>query len=363
MEGVFAFFAESSFLGLFLFGERRVGPVLHWLSSVMVALGAVALGVLHRRHQRLDAASGRLPHRRRPGGADEPVGAPHEPLRPLAVPARHLGIARRGVDGHGGHRRVLPARAEARGRGPPVRPRGRDRRADLLASCRSFRPGRFTPRTSRASSRRRWRRWRGCSRRRPRAGMAIIGMPDSEQKQLIDPIVVPGVLSYLVYGDVREHVVGLNDIPEDQHPPVEIVYYAYHIMVGLGTIFIAVFATLGVPVVARPALRVARRALGADARDAVSVHREPRGLGGRRGRPPAVDRLRPAAIGGRDVAQRDRRHDVLHALRVHGAVRARRVALPAAVPAHRARRARAGRHAPRARAASAHGAAVAEARS
>jgi cytochrome d ubiquinol oxidase subunit I len=54
---------------------------------------------------------------------------------------------------------------------------------------------------------------------------------------------VPGVLSYLIYGDFRATVVGLNDIPEDEHPPVEIVYYAYHIMVGLGTMFIALFAT------------------------------------------------------------------------------------------------------------------------
>jgi len=37
-------------------------------------------------------------------------------------------------------------------------------------------------------------------------------------------------------------VIGLNDIPADQRPPLEIVYYAYHIMVGLGTIFIAIFA-------------------------------------------------------------------------------------------------------------------------
>jgi cytochrome d ubiquinol oxidase subunit I len=72
------------------------------------------------------------------------------------------------------------------------------------------------------------------------AGIAIIGMPDTERRELTDPIVVPGALSYLVYGDFRARVVGLNDIPADQHPPVEIVYYAYHIMVGLGTIFIAV---------------------------------------------------------------------------------------------------------------------------
>ena len=44
MEGVFAFFAESSFLGVFLFGESRVGPRLHWLAAVMVAFGAVLSG-------------------------------------------------------------------------------------------------------------------------------------------------------------------------------------------------------------------------------------------------------------------------------------------------------------------------------
>src|SRR5512147_3148202 len=44
MEGVFAFFAESSFLGLFLFGEQRVSRGVHWLASVMVAFGAVLSG-------------------------------------------------------------------------------------------------------------------------------------------------------------------------------------------------------------------------------------------------------------------------------------------------------------------------------
>jgi cytochrome bd ubiquinol oxidase subunit I len=74
------------------------------------------------------------------------------------------------------------------------------------------------------------------------APLAIIGMPDSERQELMDPIYVPGLLSYLAYGNRSAQVTGLNDIPEDLHPPIEIVYYAYHIMVGLGTIFIAVSA-------------------------------------------------------------------------------------------------------------------------
>jgi cytochrome d ubiquinol oxidase subunit I len=74
------------------------------------------------------------------------------------------------------------------------------------------------------------------------APLAIIGMPDTETRLLMDPIYVPRMLSYLAYGDFRAQVVGLNDYPADLRPPMELVYYAYHIMVGLGTIFIAVLA-------------------------------------------------------------------------------------------------------------------------
>src|SRR5215468_6614787 len=40
MEGMFAFFAESAFLGLFLFGEKRLGPKWHMLTAVMVFLAS-----------------------------------------------------------------------------------------------------------------------------------------------------------------------------------------------------------------------------------------------------------------------------------------------------------------------------------
>src|SRR5216684_1228350 len=40
MEGVFSFFLESSFLGLFLFGEKRLGRRAHWFSSLMMFLGS-----------------------------------------------------------------------------------------------------------------------------------------------------------------------------------------------------------------------------------------------------------------------------------------------------------------------------------
>jgi cytochrome bd ubiquinol oxidase subunit I len=77
------------------------------------------------------------------------------------------------------------------------------------------------------------------------APLAIIGMPDSRNETLIDPIVVPDLLSFLAYGNFRANVKGLSEYPKDVRPPVDLTYYAYHVMVGLGTIFIAIMG-LGV---------------------------------------------------------------------------------------------------------------------
>jgi cytochrome d ubiquinol oxidase subunit I len=73
------------------------------------------------------------------------------------------------------------------------------------------------------------------------APLAIIGMPDTEKRNLLDPIYVPDLLSYLAYGEPNASVKGLNDVPHNLWPPVEITYYAYHIMIGLGGVFIGLY--------------------------------------------------------------------------------------------------------------------------
>src|SRR5215813_3649823 len=40
MEGIFSFFLESSFLGLFLFGEKRLSPLGHWFAAFLVFTGS-----------------------------------------------------------------------------------------------------------------------------------------------------------------------------------------------------------------------------------------------------------------------------------------------------------------------------------
>jgi len=74
------------------------------------------------------------------------------------------------------------------------------------------------------------------------APLAIIGMPDTEKSNLLDPIYVPDLLSYLAYGAPNAPVKGLDSIPKNLWPPVEVTYYAYHIMIGLGGIFVGLMA-------------------------------------------------------------------------------------------------------------------------
>jgi cytochrome d ubiquinol oxidase subunit I len=71
------------------------------------------------------------------------------------------------------------------------------------------------------------------------ASLVFIGQPNMETLSLDNPIKVPGLLSFLTHRRWNEPVKGLADFPRDQWPQfVPLVYYSYHIMAGLGTMFI-----------------------------------------------------------------------------------------------------------------------------
>jgi cytochrome d ubiquinol oxidase subunit I len=239
MEGVFAFFAESSLLGVFLFGESRIGRRAHWLSAAGVAFGAVLSGFF------IVATNAWMQH---------PVGysvvGDHVELNSLwalltnpyvrwqypHVISGALVTGSMVMAGIGAFY-LLARRHEASGR---LFLRVGVVSGAIFAVISLFPTGalhgehvtRFQPAKMAAME--------GLFRTQEGAPLAIIGMPDRDRQELMDPIYVPGVLSYLAYGNFSARVTGLSDIPADQQPPVEIVYYAYHIMVGLGTIFVAI---------------------------------------------------------------------------------------------------------------------------
>jgi cytochrome d ubiquinol oxidase subunit I len=75
----------------------------------------------------------------------------------------------------------------------------------------------------------------------PGAPLVLIGQPNVEERKIDNPIQVPRALSFLTYRRWKAQVKGLNAFPEDQWPSnIELLYFSYHIMVGLGTIFIAI---------------------------------------------------------------------------------------------------------------------------
>jgi cytochrome d ubiquinol oxidase subunit I len=71
------------------------------------------------------------------------------------------------------------------------------------------------------------------------AGVSMIGEPDVKDQRIDNPIEVPGSLSFLAYGTFQSYVHGLNEYPKDTWPDnIELLFYAFHIMITLGTIFI-----------------------------------------------------------------------------------------------------------------------------
>ena len=81
----------------------------------------------------------------------------------------------------------------------------------------------------------------GLFRTQKGAGIVILGQPDVVRQRLDNPLVVPYVLSFLTYRRWTAVVQGLRAFPHDRWPDqIPLLYYGYHIMVGLGSFFIAI---------------------------------------------------------------------------------------------------------------------------
>jgi cytochrome d ubiquinol oxidase subunit I len=75
----------------------------------------------------------------------------------------------------------------------------------------------------------------------PGAPLVLIGQPNVEERKIDNPVTVPDALSFLTYRAWTAEVKGLDAFPQNDWPSnIELLYYSYHIMVGLGTVFIAI---------------------------------------------------------------------------------------------------------------------------
>ena len=243
MEGLFAFFLESSFLAVLVWGEGRVGRIGHWLSALALFAGSWLSGYF------IVATNAFMQH---PTG--HVVGANGTlqladfgafVLNPWAI-AQYLHTmvasvvtasfvmsavaAWYGLQGRASEasRRFLALGVVA-GLISSVLvafPTG-DRQAKLVA--------RHQPISLAAME--------GRFESGPYARITLIGQPNVAARRIDNPLQVPGVLSFLAFGAFHSEVPGLAAFPAQDWPDnIELLYYAFHIMVGLGTLFIALMA-------------------------------------------------------------------------------------------------------------------------
>jgi len=70
------------------------------------------------------------------------------------------------------------------------------------------------------------------------APLSILGFPSEKDEKTHFAIGVPGLLSIFIYGDKNAEVKGLKEFPPEEWPPVFISFASYHTMIGIGMFFI-----------------------------------------------------------------------------------------------------------------------------
>jgi cytochrome d ubiquinol oxidase subunit I len=243
MEGMFAFFLESAFVGALVFGEKRLSPKMHFAAAVGVAVGSwlsayfILVTNAFMQHP--------VGHRIAADGTLELESLSAYLLNPWAFVQFAHNQAAALVTGCFAIAAV----------GAFWTLRGTDRelgklfltwgtRAGLVASfVVAFPTGDLQAKIVAKHQPVALAAMEGRFQSGPMAEITLIGQPNVAEKRLENPIRLPGMLSFLAFGTFHADVPGLDAFPEKDWPPnIELLYYSFHVMAGLGTIFIGLMA-------------------------------------------------------------------------------------------------------------------------
>jgi len=243
MEGCFAFFLESAFLGLFLYGEKRLSRGMHWFAALMVFIGSWASGFFI---VATDAwMQNPVGYQKAADGSMQLASFWELVLNPWAwiqyahnmsgaVITGSFVMAAVGAFYLLGKRHIEQAKIFLR--------------VGVIAGL-IFTVLQIFPTGDRAG--------KMVAQKQPvtlaamealfdtqhGAPLVIIGQPNMATQHIDNPIMVPKMLSFLTFKRWNAEVHGLDEFPEKDWPQnIPLLYYAYHIMVGLGTMFIAIMA-------------------------------------------------------------------------------------------------------------------------
>jgi cytochrome bd ubiquinol oxidase subunit I len=240
MEGIFAFFAESIFLAIFLFAEEKVGELAHFFAAVMLCLGSWLSGYF------IIVTNAFMQH---------PVGYQLSDTHTLQLvdPATFLlnpwalweyahtmsaavVTASFVVAAIAAYWQLMRIHLEHATKCMTVAVT-----VAFIACCLQLLTADGQGKLVATFQKPTLAAMEGKFESGSHAELAIIGQPNTDARKLENPIVVPYILSYLAYGSFGSTVYGLNDFPQDRLPDnIELLYYGYHIMAGLGTIMIGI---------------------------------------------------------------------------------------------------------------------------
>jgi len=243
-EGVFAFFLESGFLAVLVFGWNKVSPRFHFFATIMVALGSIFSAVWivvanswqqtpAGRHIVQRSIEGVLAYRAEVVDFSQVVFNPstinrlsHTLIGAFIMGAffimsisayyllrkRHVEFAKRSFTGALIFATLFSVLQLVNGHFNAMMVAERQP-AKLAAFEGVFETG--------------------------SADLSLFGLPDADANTTRMNLAIPGGLSFLIHGDFDTPVTGLDAFPKEDWPPLLISFASYHTMVGIGMFFIA----------------------------------------------------------------------------------------------------------------------------
>jgi len=236
-EGVFAFFLESSFLGLYLFGRNRVSKAVHWFSILIVALGSAisAFWILVADSWMQTPAgfvirNGRAELESFSAAVFNPSTLPRV-LHTLDAALITGAFVVAGVSAYWLlEKKEVEAARRALGLAVTF---------GLIFACLEVFPfGHLHGQQVARTQPEKFAAIQGLYTTEQAAPVVFFAYPTTPPPQLRARIEVPGVLSYLAFGDPHASIPGINEFPKDHIPPLWLTFVSYHNMVLLGMFFI-----------------------------------------------------------------------------------------------------------------------------
>jgi cytochrome d ubiquinol oxidase subunit I len=239
-EGVFAFFLESSFLGLYLFGRGRVSPGVHWFSILMVAVGATISAfwiIVANSWQQTPAGFAVV------GGRAELTDFAAAVWNPSTLPRYFHTLVATLITGAffmGG----VAAWMVLKGRDLDVAGRALEL-AVVFGFCASllalFPTGHSHAMQVARTQPEKFAAIEGYYQPEERPPLVIFGLPATDPPRLRARIGIPGMLGWLAHGDPEAAVKALGEFPADEVPrgaELWLSFVSFHNMVLLGMFFI-----------------------------------------------------------------------------------------------------------------------------